>query len=288
MQAVLPRATSVRVAFQNSARSHLRARSFRVSAMAAQPVFDIAVKGNPDAGILADCEVPARPLTLPRHPAAPACSEQCSLTLSLPSSLPAGPFCHRALLGLEEKHIPYSKTYIDFNNKPQWLLDVNPAGSVPVMKDLATGEWTVGSDVIVDLLEQRFPERSYGTVEGSPQVGNAIFGAFKDFAKAEGAEDAAAKEAALLTALEELEAHLAAGGPFIGGAEPCSTDLSLMPKLYHLETALAHFRGWELPARFRAVRAYLDAFKARDSWKKTHYSPELVIAGWERHGLVKK
>ncbi len=46
----------------------------------------------------------------------------------------AGPFCHRSLLTLEEKKVPYSTTLIDFANKPQWLLDVNPAGSVPVMK----------------------------------------------------------------------------------------------------------------------------------------------------------
>lgn len=46
----------------------------------------------------------------------------------------AGPFCHRSLLTLEEKNVPYSTTLIDFANKPQWLLDVNPAGSVPVMK----------------------------------------------------------------------------------------------------------------------------------------------------------
>jgi glutathione S-transferase len=32
----------------------------------------------------------------------------------------AGPFCHRVLLTLETKHIPYEMDYIDFNNKPQW------------------------------------------------------------------------------------------------------------------------------------------------------------------------
>lgn len=30
--------------------------------------------------------------------------------------------------------MPYTTTLIDFDHKPQWLLDVNPAGSVPVMK----------------------------------------------------------------------------------------------------------------------------------------------------------
>lgn len=41
----------------------------------------------------------------------------------------AGPFCHRALLTLEEKHVPYTKTYIDFNDKPQWLFEVRRAGA---------------------------------------------------------------------------------------------------------------------------------------------------------------
>ena len=48
----------------------------------------------------------------------------------------AGPFCHRALLTLEEKHVPYTSTLIDFNDNPQWLLDLNPSGSVPVMNVL--------------------------------------------------------------------------------------------------------------------------------------------------------
>jgi glutathione S-transferase len=156
--------------------------------------------------------------------------------------LVAGPFSHRALLALEEKKIPYSKTFVDLDNKPQWLLDINPAGSVPIIKDLATGEWTVDSGVIVDMLEKKFPEPSYGTVEGSPQVGLPIFGAFKEFAKAETEEEAKEKEAALVSALEELDTYLQKTNPYIGGDSPCSTDLLIMPRLYHLKIALKHFR----------------------------------------------
>ena len=43
------------------------------------------------------------------------------------------------LLTLEEKEVPYTTTLVDFDHKPQWLLDVNPAGSVPVMKVRAGG-----------------------------------------------------------------------------------------------------------------------------------------------------
>lgn len=200
-----------------------------------------------------------------------------------------GPFCHRALLTLEEKSVPYQKTYIDFSAKPQWLLDANPSGTVPVMKDLETGEWIPDSGVISDMLESRFPEPRLGTLDSSPQVGMGIFTAFKEYGNSSD-EEAAAKEAELHKQLQELEDYLSkSGGPYIGGQSPCATDASLMPKLYHMVIALKHFRGWELPAAFDEIHKYMNTFMERDSWKNTHYAPELVIKGWERHGFqVKK
>lgn len=246
---------------------------------------EIVVKGDPDTGVLGDCT-----LNLPSCDCSPHTSCTVSDTLDLPYSLPsAGPYSHRALLTLEEKHVPYTKVMVDLDNKPQWLFDVNPAGSVPVLKELATGKWTPDSGVICNMMEELYPEPSLGTVEGSPQVGIPIFSAFKDFAKS-GPDDAGAKEAALVEALDELESYLKThGGPYIGGAQPCATDALQMPRLYQIAIALKHFRGWEMPARFESIRAYMDAFMARDSWKNTYYSPELVIKGWVRHGLeVKK
>ncbi len=32
----------------------------------------------------------------------------------------AGPFCHRVLLTLNEKNVPYEAKYIDLSSKPQW------------------------------------------------------------------------------------------------------------------------------------------------------------------------
>lgn len=234
---------------------------------------------------LASSAIVSTPLLFPRIGIVTLSSHPMCTHLISPPFIFAGPFSHRALLNLEEKHVPYTKTLVDLDNKPQWLLDVNPAGSVPVLKDLATGTWTPDSGVIADMLEERFPEPKLGTVEASPQVGGSVFGAFKEFAKASD-EDKAAKEAALLSALDEVETYLKAhGGPYVGGAEPCATDVSLMPKLYHLVVALDHFRGWQLPEKYTAIRTYMDSFMQRDSWKNTYYSPELVIKGWVRHGV---
>lgn len=57
--------------------------------MATQASMTCWVKGDPQAQVLGDC-----------------------------------PYCHRVLLTLEEKGIGYQKDYIDFANKPDWLLEV--------------------------------------------------------------------------------------------------------------------------------------------------------------------
>ena len=107
--------------------------------------LEMWVKGDPTTSTLGDCTLYER-ITL--HPAR--------------TLLHAGPFCHRVLLSAEEKEVPYTKGYIDFAAKPDWLLEVNPSGTVPVAKDLETGEWIVDSGVIADHLEAKYPQHPLG------------------------------------------------------------------------------------------------------------------------------
>ena len=46
-------------------------------------------------------------------------------------------------------------------------------------------------------------------------------------------------------------------------------------------------QDWEMPAELTAVKRYMDTFMARDSWKHTVYSPEIVVQGWAKHGVQK-
>ena len=261
------RATSIRSALQKSSspifqKNRPATHTARVAmgnclttCAAAAPKYEIVVKGDPASGltVLADC-----------------------------------PFSHRALLAIEEKKVPYTRTYVDLDNKPQWLLDINPDGTVPVLKDLATGTWTVGSDVVSDLMEKEFPEPSVGTVAGSPDVAGSLLGAFKGFLNAEGgkdSKDSKEKEAKLREVLAELDAFLD-GKQYIGGDIVCQTDFLVMPRLYHMKVACKEFRGWEMGAgEYENVKAYMDRFMARDSWKNTAYGEALVVKGWERHGV---
>lgn len=46
-------------------------------------------------------------------------------------------------------------------------------------------------------------------------------------------------------------------GPYICGANISALDLGLAPKLYHLEVALGHFKGWSVPESLSLVRNYM-------------------------------
>ncbi|XP_044354874.1 probable glutathione S-transferase DHAR1, cytosolic [Triticum aestivum] len=69
-------------------------------------------------------------------------------------------------------------------------------------------------------------------------------------------------------------------GPYIGGANVSAADLSLAPKLYHLQVALEHFKGWKVPETLTSVHAYTEALFSRESFVKTKATKENLIAGW--------
>lgn len=50
------------------------------------------------------------------------------------------------------------------------LFDVNPEGSVPVMKVIDGGKWVVGSGEIADYLEDQIAEPSLGKAEQQTKV----------------------------------------------------------------------------------------------------------------------
>nr|BAJ23959.1 dehydroascorbate reductase [Malpighia glabra] len=194
-----------------------------------------------------------------------------------PNVLGDCPFSQRALLTLEEKKLSYKRHLFDLSNKPQWFLEISPEGKVPVLK--LDDKWVADSDVIVGLLEEKYPEPSLKTPPEFSSVGSNIFSSFVKFLKSKDANDGTEK--ALLEELVALDDHLKAHGPFVAGERVTAVDLSLAPKLYHLEIALGHFKKWTVPESLSHVRNYMKALFARESFEKTKAAKEHVIAGWE-------
>ncbi|KAF4347758.1 hypothetical protein G4B88_002949 [Cannabis sativa] len=152
------------------------------------------------------------------------------------------PFSQRVLLTLEEKKIPYNRHLINLSDKPAWFLQVNPGGKVPIVK--FDEKWVPDSDVI-----------SKDSSDGSEQ--------------------------ALLTELKALEEHLKAHGPYVAGEKISAVDLSLAPKLYHLDVALDYFKKWTVPADLTNVLNYKKLLFSRESFEKTKAEKKYIIAGWE-------
>ncbi|CAN6896337.1 unnamed protein product [Brassica oleracea var. botrytis] len=183
------------------------------------------------------------------------------------------PFSQRVLLTLEEKSLPYKMHLINLSDKPKWFLDINPGGKVPVLK--IDGKWVPDSDVIVSLLE-KYPEPSLKTPPKFASVGSKIMSTFVAFLTTKDSSDGP-----LLHELQALENHLKShDGPFIAGEKVSAVDLSLAPKLYHLEVALGHFKSWSIPGSLTHVHNYMHALFSLHSFEKTKAEEKYVIAGW--------
>ncbi|KAG6402165.1 hypothetical protein SASPL_139040 [Salvia splendens] len=180
------------------------------------------------------------------------------------------PFCQRVTMTLEEKRVGYKQHLINLAAKPQWFLEVNPEGKVPLIR-FGDGKWIADSDVIVGILEEKYPNPSLAApperqnsvyvcvasaiVHFEASRGSKIFPTFVKFLLSKDASDGT--EQALLDELKALDEHLKTKvGPYVNGADICAVDMSLAPKLYHLDVALGHFKGWTIPQSLTHVHKY--------------------------------
>ncbi|XP_010274730.1 PREDICTED: glutathione S-transferase DHAR3, chloroplastic [Nelumbo nucifera] len=197
-------------------------------------------------------------------------------SITTPGRLGDCPFSQRVLLTLEEKHLLYDMKLVDLANKPEWFLEVSPEGKVPIIK--LDQKWVTDSDVITQSLEEKFPEPPLGSPPEKSSVGSKIFSIFIGFLKSKDPSDGT--EQALLSELTSFNEYIKENGPFINGKEISAVDLSLGPKLYHLEIALGHYKNWSVPDSLPYLKSYMKTIFSMDSFVKTRALPEDVIAGW--------
>ncbi|KAI3991538.1 hypothetical protein MKX01_017157 [Papaver californicum] len=196
--------------------------------------------------------------------------------VSASDSLGDCPFSQRVLLTLEEKKIPYQMHLIDTANEPQWFLEANPEGTLPVVN--FDGKWVPDLEVITQALDEKYPDSSLVTPSEFASVGTRIYGYFHTFLKSKDATDGS--ELALIFELSSLDEHLKAHGPYVNGDKISAVDLGLAPTLYHLEGALGHFKSWSVPENLTHVINYMKLLFSRESFVKTQpRDKKYIIAG---------
>ena len=139
-------------------------------------------------------------------------------------------------------------------------------------------QWVADSDVITQAIEEKYPEPSLATPPEKASVGSKIFSTFIGFLKSKDPNDGT--EQALLSELTSFDSYLKDNGPFINGETISAADLSLAPKLYHMEIALGHYKNWSVPDSLSHVKKYMKTIFSMDSFVKTIALQEDVIAGW--------
>lgn len=208
-------------------------------------------------------------------------------------------YCHRVLLILEEKQIPYTLKWIDPRHKPDWMTKIMPSGHLPLVQD--GEEFISESEEISDFLNSKFPEPMLPDDEEGPNgfqdvarfcfvgmsAGGGIFAAFRRFIRNRNPNKDKDLRERLEEELESMDQYLTqAGGPFFGGTSFSTADTSLLPRLYRMEIALGHFKKWSLPETCPKVKAYLEAAKKRSSFIKTACSESEVVDTWKLHLLL--
>lgn len=71
--------------------------------------------------------------------------------------------------------------------------------------------------------------------------------------------------------------HMCMKGPLINGKVVSAADLSLGPKLYHLEISLGHYKNWSVPDSLTYVKSYMKVCRSLTAYFESLFSIILNI-----------
>jgi glutathione S-transferase len=195
------------------------------------------------------------------------------------------PYVQRAAIVLHEKAVPFERTYIDQNNKPDWFLRISPLGKVPLLKvdDTVLFE----SAVIVEYLDEVYPPR----LHPADALRRAHNRAWIEFASTLltsqfqmlMSPDRAAFEAAAARfgeLLDQLEAELGEG-PFFNGAHLALVDCAFAPLFMRMTIMEPYLQLGAFTKRPR-IQAWSRLLLARDAVQRSVVPDfaELLINSW--------
>lgn len=186
------------------------------------------------------------------------------------------PFVHRVALACSHKKWPVQRIDIDLKSKPNWFLELYPAGSVPVFvikehehEDKPTVLYE--SLVLIDFVEDFWGERGPSLLPRSASeraAARIVISRFDSklvplyYGLLRSPDKAAAKTAAadLRKELAWLQDRMKGDGPFFLGQEFTSVDAAILPWLLR-DFVIQHYRGYDLFSGLDRLRTYVDGVR---------------------------
>lgn len=190
------------------------------------------------------------------------------------------PYCQKVWLQLEEKQIPYEIEKINmrcYGDKPAAYTAKVPSGLLPAME--LDGQLYTESDLIMQVLEERFPEKPMMPAKGSPQYQRAqrllrlerqLFGVWLQWL----CRSWNHKEsmAAFMSTMDQVHDELgAADGPFFLGQEMSLVDCVFAPFLERIVASIPYYKGVRLRGndRFPNLDRWFEAMEKKPSYLGT-------------------
>ena len=188
------------------------------------------------------------------------------------------PYCHKIVLQLEEKRVPYRVEKINmrcYGDKPSSFLAKVPSGLLPVVE--LEGRVYTESALIAALIEDKYPQNTpllpaRGTplreeAEALLRLERQLFSRWMQWLTGSRAE--AAGRAGLESALDEVDAALRRhGGPYFLGAELSLVDITFAPFLERIAASIYYYKGLRVRAggRWGALDAWFGATASRPAF----------------------
>ncbi len=181
------------------------------------------------------------------------------------------PYVQRAVIVLNEKGVPFERTYIDLANRPEWFKKISPLGKVPLLQ--VGTEVLFESAVICEYLDETVGEPLH---PGDPlqrarhrawmEFGSAILDNIWGFYTAPDANALEVKRADLQAKFDTIEQQLNEG-PYFSGEHFSMVDVVFGPifRYFDVFDAIADFGVFEHTPK---VQAWRSALTARSSVKE--------------------
>jgi glutathione S-transferase len=169
------------------------------------------------------------------------------------------PYAARVRITLAEKQVPHERVEIDLGNRPAFMFEKNPTGTVPVLEH-DDGFAVPESRAIMEYLEERFPEPALLPLEARERARVRVaLDRFERFSNAYyGWRFRNGPAEKLDEQLRVLDAALA-GGPYLVGGRLTLADIGYVPWVLRMQ-----HRG--VPVRhFGRIAAWLDELSQRAS-----------------------
>jgi glutathione S-transferase len=167
------------------------------------------------------------------------------------------PYAARVRITLAEKGLPYERVEIDLDDRPAFMFEKNPTGTVPVLEQ-EDGFVLPESRAIMEYLEERFPEPALLPEDARQRaLVRAALDRFESFSSAYyGWRYRNGPAEKLDEQLRRLDAALA-DGPYLVGARLTLADIGYLPWVLRTERRGVPVRG------FGRIAAWLDELGTR-------------------------